>query len=254
VEATRLGLLNLERVMGYLLAAGTRPGENWDQLGELYDEVVQQWAQELEHVAALVGGFEWIQTRGGQETLRFTPVPPARQQAAVRFLAETGFRTPEFLIQTDILRRIEREGILERVLNGQGALLDNLLDAGRFTRLAEQSTLDAASYSPNQFLDDVRRGIWSELYTEAVSTDPFRRNLQRAYLELVVERIDDRDAIWNDMRAFLRGQLRTLDGEVQAAMNRVADPETRYHLADVRAEIERILDPRRVAPVGRGGA
>lgn len=246
VEATRLGLLNLERVMGYLLDATTHEGENWDELEELYDQVLDQWALEMSHVAGLVGGYDYVQTRGGQETLRFTPVPGDRQEGAVRFLIDYAFRTPDFIIRPEILRRIEREGILGRVRDSQGTILDSLLDADRFTRLAEQHALDALTYTPTRFLEDLRRGVWSELFEPTVSTDAFRRNLQRVYLELIEERIDSDDAIWNDMRAFLRGQLRALDGEVQAAMNRIANTDTRYHLEDVRDEIARILDPSRV--------
>jgi hypothetical protein len=257
IEATRLGLRNLERVMEYLLDAGTQPGENWDDLEELYDQVLDQWLLEMNHVAGLVGGFDWIRTRGGQEALSYTPIAPETQQAAVRFLGETAFRTPEFIIRPDILRRFEREGILERVLRGQRAILASLLDAGRFTRLAEQQVLELSSYAPDRFLDDLRRGIWTELFAQEVSTDTFRRNLQRAYLDIVAARIDNDDARWNDMRAFLRGQLRALEGDVQAAMSRANDSDTRYHLEDVRDEITRILDPLRRLPdagAGRGNA
>jgi len=254
VEATRLGLRNLERVMSYLLEATTRPGENWDELEELYDQVLDQWALEMNHVAALVGGFDFVQTRGGQETLRYTPVPPDIQEAAVLFLNESAFGTPEFIIRPEILRRIERQGILERVRASQGAILDALLDEARFTRLAEQRVLDSSSYSPTRFLEDLRRGVWSELFEAGVRTDVFRRNLQRVYLDLIEEKLDASGAVWNDMRAFLRAQLRTLDGEVQAAMNRAGDADTRYHLEDVRDEIARILDPRRAPGGGRGNA
>lgn len=257
VEATTLGLRNLERVMGYLLEATTRQGENWDDLEELYGEVLNQWVTEMNHVTALVGGVDYVQTRGGQETLRFTPIPPEAQEAAVRFLNERAFRTPEFMIRPDILRRIEREGILERVVDSQGKVLDSLLDARRFTRLAEQEALDERAYAPARFLEDLRHGVWSELFEDSVATDTFRRNLQRAYLELIEERIDDNDAVWNDMRALLRGQLRTLAEEVEVAIPRTADTETLYHLRDVGDEISRILDPlrpERSADNGRGNA
>lgn len=56
VEATRLGLLNLERVAGYLVKATSKPGANYDLLSNGYDALLAQWNREMGHVASVVGG------------------------------------------------------------------------------------------------------------------------------------------------------------------------------------------------------
>ena len=243
VEATGFGVKNLERVMDLLLNAATDPGENWDELEELYGRVLGQWVREMNHVGALVGGFDSRQIHGGQDGVRFTAVARPTQQDAVRFLNENAFETPDFLVRPEILRRIEPSGVLSRLRNSQRSVLNFLLNANRFTRLVEQSALDDDAYRPTEFLADLREGIWAELSDQAVSTDAFRRNLQRLYLDLIDTRLNSDDAQWNDMRALLRGQLRTLDTAVESSLARARDDDTLFHLQDVRDEIAAILDP-----------
>ncbi len=243
IQATELGIRNLERVMDLLLDATEESGENWDELEELYGRILAQWVREMNHVGALVGAFDSRQVHGGQNAVRFTPVPPERQADAVGFLNDYAFQTPSFMIRPELLRRIEPSGVLARVRNSQRSVLSFLLDGARFTRLVEQNSLDDSTYGPDDFLSDLRQGIWSELSADDVETDAFRRNLQRLYLDLVDTRINGNNSAFNDMRALLGDQLRRLSSEVQSSLRNVDDVETRAHLQDVQNQIAAILDP-----------
>ena len=229
--------------MDLLLDATEESGENWDELEELYGRILAQWVREMNHVGALVGAFDSRQVHGGQNAVRFTPVPPERQADAVGFLNDYAFQTPSFMIRPELLRRIEPSGVLARVRNSQRSVLSFLLDGARFTRLVEQNSLDDSTYGPDDFLSDLRQGIWSELSADDVETDAFRRNLQRLYLDLVDTRINGNNSAFNDMRALLGDQLRRLSSEVQSSLRNVDDVETRAHLQDVQNQIAAILDP-----------
>src|SRR5688572_33252501 len=123
-----------------------------------------QWATELSHVTAIVGGFNSQQKHGGQDGVRFVMVPREKQVAAVRFLLENAFATPSWALKSDILRRIEPAGAIARVNAAQERVLNSLLSNTRFDRLVEQEALDgAAAYKPADFMSDVRRGIWHEV-------------------------------------------------------------------------------------------
>jgi hypothetical protein len=257
VKATSLGLKNLERVAKMLLPATTRDAENYDDLRELYGRLLGQWALEMNHVAAIVGGFESQEKMAGQDGVRFSLVPRARQQQAVAFLNSNAFTTPQFVIRPEILRRIEPTGALDRIRQAQSRVLNSLLGNARLGRMIEQETLDgAAAYRPTELLDDVRKGIWSELAAPQVKVDAYRRNLQRAYLELYDEKLNGRAASEDDVRALVRAELRTLSQEIAAAMPRAADRLTRAHLADAKDQIARILDPKFIppAPAAQAGA
>src|SRR5688500_9387964 len=73
--------------------------------------------------------------------------------------------------------------------------------------------------------------------------DANRRNLQSAYVDLLSSRINGAQAQSDDARAFFRGELRTLDRDVEPASSRTQDRATLLHLQDIRMEIARALDP-----------
>ena len=246
VASTTLGMKNLARVAGMLMTATTTtPGEPFDDLEELYGRILGQWALEMNHVAAIVGGFNSQQKAIGQQGLIFSPLTRQKQAAAVTFLNQNAFKVPSWATNTEILRRIEPVGVLDRVKTAQQRVLGSLLSSARISRLVEQETLDGTSaYKPTEFLADVRMGIWSEMYgTAPVRVDAFRRNLQRAYIETVADRINGRQATADDARAFFRGELKTLDDDLGKAILRATDRETRLHIDDVRMMISRALDP-----------
>jgi hypothetical protein len=261
VASTTLGLKNLERVATMLMpATTTKAGESYDDLDELYGRLLGQWSTELSHVSQIVGGFNSQEKHVGQDGVRFVPIAKDRQQRAVQFLNANAFRTPTWLIKPEILRRIEPVGVLDRIEAGQRRVLNSLLGTARVNRLVEQEALDGASaYQATDFLADVRKGIWSEVYGDAAPViDAYRRNLQRAYIETLGDRINGRAATADDARAFFRGELKTLDSDLKAALSKTTDRPTRLHIEDVQTQIAHALDPAiqaqpGAAPAGRPG-
>src|SRR5688572_19225636 len=143
IASSTLGMKNLERVAGMLLTAtSTRPGEPYDDLQELYARLLGQWALEMNHVAAIVGGFTSQQKHVGQNGLLFQPIARAKQASAVKFLNDRAFKTPAWATNPEILRRIEPAGVLERVRAGQQRVLTSLLSSTRLARLVEQEAID----------------------------------------------------------------------------------------------------------------
>jgi hypothetical protein len=265
VKSTTLGLRNLRRTMKLLMPAAIRRGEDNSDLLELYDKVVEQWSTEMEHVVNLVGGSESREKYGSQPGPRFRPVAPERQRQAVRFLSANAFETPRYLLDTDVLRRIEPNGALRRVGSAQSRILNALLDADRLDRLAEYEALTpqrSSVYPLGEMLGDVRHSVWSELSDSRVAIDPFRRFLQRSYLAQADAKLNQSPAVIvssgpsrararssfgpnNDVRALMRGELLSLDSSIRSALGRTTDRTTRLHLVDSREEIRRILDPDR---------
>ncbi|MFN0083869.1 MAG: zinc-dependent metalloprotease [Blastocatellia bacterium] len=252
VKATELGLRNLKRVAGMLLSATSNDrGEPYEDLEELYGRMLGQYRLEMGHVTQLVGGFWSQQKHIGQEGVLFRPVAAEKQAEAVKFLSDNAFTTPSWMINPEILRRIETNGITDRIKSVQSGLLAQLMSPARFARLVEQEAIDGdKTYRPVDFLADVRKGIWTEINggAAAVKVDPFRRNLQRAYLDLMGERLNGRLAVADDQRAFIRGELKALNADLTRAIARTTDRATRMHLDDAKDLVARILDPKFAPP------
>jgi hypothetical protein len=265
VQATTLGMKNLKRGMQWLEQATVKPLEDFDELGQLYDRMVNQWRTEMNHVVNIVGGVSSQEKYGSQPGPRFTPLPAARQKAAMKYLAENAFQTPTFLIDQSILRRIESVGEINRIERAQAAVLGNVLNDGRMSRLVEYQAMAAdqdAAYSLGDMLGDLRRAVWTEIGSGSPKVDAYRRALQRAYVEQMGAKIrppeeDEQQAgpqqqrrgpqapapNAGEIRNMLRGELRDLDRELASASDKAADRETRLHLEGVRARIKEILEP-----------
>jgi hypothetical protein len=257
VWATNLGLKNLNRVGEMLLAAtSTKEGEPYKDLEELHGRLMGQWATEMNHVANVVGGFDSQTKHIGQEGLVYNIIPKTRQAEAVKFLNDNAFKAPKFALDMEVLRLIEPVGALNRVRSNQQRILGTLLQPARLQRMIEQEALDGpAAYRPVDFLADLRKGLWSELDTVQVNIDPYRRNLQRVYLDMINDRLNGTNPVNDDQRAYYRGELRSLTASINAALPKAANRQTRLHLEDAKDDIARILDPKfvRPAPTGQRG-
>ena len=86
LAATELGLKNLDRVAGYLIKATCKPGEDYDLLTNMYEQLLNQRTRELNHVASLVGGFIRDNVWFGEGEKQYEAVSPERQKKAVGFL------------------------------------------------------------------------------------------------------------------------------------------------------------------------
>ena len=248
VQATTLGMKNLSRVAAIMFkATSTKVGDPWDDLEAVYGRMVSQWGTEMGHVVKIIGGLDSQQLHIGQAGgVRFKTVPKLRQMEALQYVLKNAFEVPAFMIDKEVLRRIESGGAVARVRAAQVGVLTSLLQSARIDRMTEQLTIDGAAiaYSPLQFLADVRAGVWSEIGKPGTAINIYRRNLQRAYLDIMNQKLNGPGSS-SEIRMLAKGELRALDRQLQSAVGAAGlEENTRRHLSDSREEIAAILDPR----------
>ena len=245
VKASEYGIANLKRILPKLLEWSNQEGKDYAQLEELYEQVLGQLGRYARHVGTTVGGVYEYRKTYDEEGIVFSPVPKEKQAGAVEFLNQQVFKTPEWLIMPDLTQRFEGVGTLERLRSFQVNTLDRLFEADRLNRLIEaQATSDQEAYTVLDLFNDTRAGIWSELST-GQTIDPYRRNLQRAYLDKMktLMELEDQQYDQTDIKAVTRATLTNLQQGVQSGLARQRDTLSRYHLQDVLRRIEQILDP-----------
>ena len=231
IRATELGLRNLRRVASYLVKATCKEGDDYRLLRNMYEQVIAQRSRELGHVANLVGGMHKKNFRFGDADRVWHPVDRARQKEAIEFLNEHAFKTPKELLDPDILWRLETNGAADRILSGQRRLLTSLLNERRVKRMSEHQAMEGDSaYPVHEMMADVRKGIWSELEGLPVKIDLYRRNLQRAHVEVLTGELDKKNAS-SDLPALTRGELKSIAGAINVARAKAtADEITKRHL------------------------
>jgi len=191
----------------------------------------------------LVGGFVRSNLWYGDADSVYQPISSERQREAVAFLHANAFETPTQLLDDDVLLRLESSGAPDRILRGQRRLLSSLISEQRVDRMAEQAERADDAYQPVDMLHDLSHGIWRELVETPVDIDLYRRNLQRAHVDVLAEQLGDEAPDASDLPALSRGELAGLLDAITAALDRHVERTTRLHLADMQARIREHLNP-----------
>ncbi len=243
--ASELGIKNLKRIADKLLVWGIEDGKNYDELQELYNNVVGQFNRYMGHVTANVGGIYEFYKTADEEGVVYSHASKDKQQRAIAFLNNQLFETPEWLIDPAILNRIEEDGIVDRIKALQARALRNLVSESRVKRVLENESLNGRdAYTATSMMNDLRTGIFSELRSGA-SIDTYRRNLQKTFVEHLSSLVnsDDNDLNTTDIPSLSRGNLVTLRAEINRGLARQSDTMSRYHLQDLVNRIDQTLNP-----------
>jgi hypothetical protein len=261
MKASTYGVKNLKRIVPNLIEWTKEDGKGYEDLRELYQNVIGQWNRYNGHVKSNIGGVYETPKTYDQEGLIYVPVPKNVQKEAMSYLQRETFATPTWMLDQNILRRIEGAGAIERVRSAQVATLNQLLDFGRLARLIEaEAMMGNRTYTALEMMTDLRSGIWSEL-AAGRAIDTYRRNLQRAHIERLEFLMKNEqtggggafaafsgatsvNVSQSDIRPLARAELVSLRRQIIAAIGRTSDTMSKIHLEDAKIRIDQILDPK----------
>jgi hypothetical protein len=267
IKASTYAVANLKRVVPNLMAWTSRPGENYEDLTEIYTEMLGQWSQYMGHVVTLVGGVHIDNKSTDQTGAVYTSVAKARQKAAVQFLAQQVFTTPGWLAPREILERVGPPAGTTSLSNRQITVLAAMFDTRRLGRMQDQEILDVANaYTLSEYFADLKRAVWGTIGGSPLP-DAHRRALQRAYLERLEALVSPPapaaaagargggppqpaspllappNVQRADMVAIARAQLRQIVQESTRAATAATPGVMRAHWQDIAYRAGRILNP-----------
>ena len=258
MKASDYGILNLKRIIVRLPEWTQEEADKYENLSDMYYALAGQFGRYMGHVLKNVGGvYETPKSieQTGEDV--YEPTPKAIQQEAVAFLNKQLFETPEWLLNKEILNKISNPVTNEYVSNIQTGILNSLLSGARLNRLVVSANRygDNSTYSLEDMINDVKKGIWNELVSNK-PIDGYRRNLQKAY-------VDDLANILNpppappangfmvapttkntDVASIARAQMVALRAQINSAIPGTKDKMSKYHLEDVSERIKKALDPK----------
>ena len=183
IKASNYGIANLKRIVPNLIEWTTEDGENYDELQYLYGQVLSQFRRYLGHVTTNVGGVYQYYKTSDQEGAVYTHVEKSHQKNCIKFLNKNLFETPTWMIDKNILDKIQFAGAVDQVRGLQSSYLNRILDFGRLARVIENEALNGSeAYSLDELMSDLKNGIFSELKNNS-NIDIYRRNIQRAFIQ-----------------------------------------------------------------------
>jgi hypothetical protein len=255
MKASDYGIKNLKRILPNLIEWSKENGEDYDELNGLYNSLTGQYRRYMGHVTKNVGGIYETPKTYDMEGSQYEVVPSAIQNEAVAFLNKQLFKTPMWLLDQNILSKIKPENGVEAIKSIQDGTLSSLLAGDRLVRLLETSSQSKANYSVDELMSDLRRGIFSEIKTNA-PIDIYRRNLQKLFVSKLIETISsDKTNVTffsgrrivladTDIPSIARGQLNELKSQLKVAASTTPDRLTKFHLNDLVARIENAMKPK----------
>ncbi len=256
IKASEYGIANLKRIMPKLIEWTTKDGETYDELGYMYRQILSQFGRYMGHVYNNIGGVYQHFKTADQEGAVYTHVNKSYQQNCMNFLHNQLFQTPTWMINKDILNKIEFAGIVNRIRSTQSRSLNGVLDFGRMARLIENEAINGKNaYSLTSMMTDLRKGIFKEVYQNE-KIDVFRRNLQFAYLDRISFLMTNEQGStpsWartyvtsvkvsqSDIRTVATGQLIQLSKDLKK-YKRKSDEMSSMHIEMVKNKITNILN------------
>jgi Met-zincin/Domain of unknown function (DUF5117)/Domain of unknown function (DUF5118) len=261
MKAGEYGIMNLKRIIVKLPDWTKEEADKYDNLRDMYGALLGQYYRYMGHVLKNVGGvYETPKSveQAGENV--YEPTPKDRQKEAIAFLNKQLFETPTWLLNGDILNKINNPVSAESVGSVQANILNSLLSAPRLNRLAVCSARygEKETYHLDEMMDDVQKAIWSELASRK-PIDEYRRNLQKVYVEALINLINPPvqgnqqmsffpglsvNPKSTDVASVARAQLVALQNTVNAAIPGTSDKMSKYHLQDVSQRIKKALDPK----------
>ena len=172
VKASEYGIKNLKRVMDNLPKWTKQDNDQYDDLREMWNAVVDQYSRYMNHVRNNIGGRYNNNTPGLEP---YVGVPKERQKEALLFLGRHVFDTPEWLFPDNIMSK-NGTNVLMTMSNRQENILSQLMSISRLNGIAN------TGYPTEEFLND----LFAEVWQKEGDTDlkkKLRRSLQRSYVQ-----------------------------------------------------------------------
>ncbi len=184
IKASMYGIKNLKIVANNLMKWTVEPNENYNELNELYGELIGVYRRYVYHVLSLIGGiYDTPHNENQKGVTRFVNVDSKKQMEALSFLEKNLWNTQNWLMKSEMISQIKGEGVLNSIQGLQIGALNRLLNTDKLNRmLSSKQTLKGDALSVNELIEN----LFETLIKKPANPDVSEQRLQLYF----VERID----------------------------------------------------------------
>ena len=190
VMASKYGLSNLKIVSKNLIDWTYEPDKNYDDLSELYGELLGVYSRYIFHVIGIVGGVNQTLVNTNQkENYTYKNVDRYNQIRALSFLDQELWQSPIWLLNKEIISQTNNVDGLYRVERIQERAINSLLSNYRLNRmLSSFNSIKGEALSYNDLLENLFESIFIKIYPE----DQLKRNLQISFTKRIFTLLDEK--------------------------------------------------------------
>ncbi len=183
IKASNYGLKNLRIVAKNLADWTLEKDSNYNDLNELYGEMIRIYRLYIYHVHRIIGGVHQTLHHTNQEgVVTYKNTNKAEQLRALNFLNQELWNTPSWLMDPNLISNINNKGNLNLIQNLQRAALNRLLSEERLNRmLSTNQTLVGQGLEVQIMIDT----LFNHIFNNRTQADIYERALQLNFIEQI---------------------------------------------------------------------
>ena len=157
VKASMYGISNLKIVAKNLKEWTTEPKENYNELDELYGELIGVYRRYIYHVLNLVGGiYDTPHNENQKGVVRYVNVDVDKQMEALNFMEKNLWNTQSWLMDKSLISQIKAEGVLGSLQGLQLSAFNRILSVSKLNRmLSARESLEGDPLSVQGLIDNL---------------------------------------------------------------------------------------------------
>jgi hypothetical protein len=260
VKASLYGIKNLKRIVPQLINWTSEEGKGFANLEEMYKEAVGQYSRYAFHVVKNLGGVMVTERTYDQSGPVYQSVSLAKQKEAIKFINEQIFATPTWLLNKQILNKIDPGYGFNEVQRVQQGVLAAATSQSRLYRMmVNQRDNGKGAYSPREWLNDLKAGIFTELKS-GKPTDEYRRALQKMYVGSIITMYNKRFALqgstdnilasvtpteillYSNVKSLAFAHLKDLRADITKGAATANDQDTKIHFQYLKQMLDKIVN------------
>lgn len=184
MRAGDLGISNLRILMEHLEEWNADQGERYDEMENMYREIVNQYTRYLRHVMPYIGGIRFEEIRQGDGKLTGKHyIDRKTQQKAMLWLLDQARTYGDWLTDKDLIGRLEINLNANDKL--QDMIVSGLLNSATLYRIQEGGIVDSQkNYTLESYLEDVTGNLFKA--PERGTLSDVEQNLQAAAINIMI--------------------------------------------------------------------
>ncbi len=180
IKANTYGMKNLKIVAENLYDWVVDDGDDFDELRQLYSEMVYVYRRYVGHALSVIGGVHETLLHSSQKGYTYQNVDRRDQLRALEFLNEHLWIPPYWITNNDLTSYIYSTGSLDTVFRSQMRTITSILDGDLLSRMISQNkTLHGNGLPVHELLSQLDKYIFVQGDIQDVSV----RNLQKHVIE-----------------------------------------------------------------------
>lgn len=180
IKAGNLAISNLKILMRNLEKWTCEPGESYENMGEIHQEIIRQYMRHIRHVLPYIGGIEFneIKQKEGSTEVAKVYFDRQKQQRAMVWLIDQMRNFNQWLVPTLLMRKIDYNS--EYIDKFQTSVIAGLYNSSALYRIAESEKLgEPQNYNLENYFKDVFQELFKPtIQNKALTPDDI--NIQTA--------------------------------------------------------------------------